>query len=338
MSARLVEIFLPETHVAPLEAILGQHSRRFWREAVPGGQEKYSCIVQQRYTERLLNNLDSEFGRIPQFTAYVSDLEAVLPPVVESVETELPSSDTRRPPTAIERFFSRDRISTDELYDDIEESLEVTPNYLLTVILSSIIAALGMRSGQTAVVIGAMIIAPLLGPTMGVALAATVGNARMAGKAALTLLTGSIFAVLAGMLVGFLVSIDPLVPELKSRTIILPADVALALTCGAAGVLALSRGASMSLVGVMIAVALVPPLAATGIFLGTGEPAIAANAFFLFAVNLVCVNVAGIVMFLVQGLPPKSWRITFGILFLWVALLALLAFLMTARLIFGLAA
>lgn len=338
MAARLIEIFLPEIQVANLEAILTQHSRRYWREAVPGGQEKYSCIVQQRYTERLLDDLDNAFGKIPQFTAYVSDLEAVLPPVVESVETELPIVDQRRPPTAIERFFSRDRISTDELYHDIEQSLEVTPNFLLTVILSAIIAALGMRSGQTAVVIGAMVIAPLLGPTMGVALAATVGNARMGGKAAFTLLTGSFCAILAGTLVGFLIPIDPLVPELRDRTIMQLADVALALACGAAGVLALSRGASLSLVGVMIAVALVPPLAATGIFLGTGQPALAANAFFLFAVNLVCVNVAGIVMFLVQGLPPKSWRITVGILFLWSAMLALLAFLMAARLVFGLAA
>ena len=324
MSARLVNIFLPDAQIGELERILRRHSRKFWREAVPGGQEKYSCIVQQRYVERLLGELDRNFSQLPTFTAYVTSLEAVLPPVVESAETELAEDGALRPPTAIERFFSRDRISTDELYDDIDESLHIKPNYLLMVVLSSVIAALGMRSGQTAVVIGAMVIAPLLGPTMGLALAATVGDARLGSRAATTLLVGSVFAVLAGALVGWLVTIDPSVPELRNRTIVQPADIALALACGGAGVLALSRGASLSLVGVMIAVALVPPLAAAGVFLGEGQPLVAGRALFLFTVNLVCVNVAGIAMFLLQGLPPKSWRVTGGVLAVWIFVLFLL--------------
>ncbi len=336
MAARLIEIFLPESEIGQLETILARHCRRYWRETVPGGQEKYSCIVQQRYAERLLGELDSAFGTLPTFTAYVSNLEAVLPPVEETAATELPAHESLRPATAVERFFSRDRISTDELYDDIEESLHVTPSFLLTVILSAMIAGLGMRSGQTAVVIGAMIIAPLLGPTMGVALAATVGNAALGRKAATTLLVGSFFAILAGILVGYFVTIDPMVPELKNRTIVQPADIALALACGAAGVLSFSRGASLTLVGVMIAVALVPPLAATGIYLGIGKPIVAGNALFLFAVNLVCVNVAGIVMFLIQGLPPKNWRMTSGILGLWMFILLLLASITAGRLVLGL--
>lgn len=324
MSARLVEIFLPESQIRSLEKILPNHSRKHWRETVPGGQEKYSCVVQQRYVERLLGELDRTYSGEPTFTAYVTTLEAVLPPLRETAETELPTDGNLRPPSALERFFSRDRISTDELYDDIEESLHIKPNYLLTVVLSSVIAGLGMRSGQTAVVIGAMVIAPLLGPTMGLALAATVGNAKLGGRAAATLAVGSAFAILAGALVGLLVTIDPSVPELYNRTIVQPADIALALACGAAGVLALSRGASLSLVGVMIAVALVPPLAATGIFLGDGQPLVAGRALFLFTVNLVCVNVAGIAMFLLQGLPPKNWRATGGILGIWVTILSLL--------------
>ncbi len=336
MSARLVQIFIAEAEIGRLEVILSHHCRRYWREAVPGGDEKYSCVVQQRYAGRLLDELEAAFGTMPNFTAYVAQLEAVVPPVVETVETELPTQQALRPPTAIERFFSRDRISTDELYDDIEESLHVTPSYLLTVILSSLIAALGMRSGQTAVVIGAMIIAPLLGPTMGIALAATLGNTRLAGRAAATLSIGALFAVAVGILVGLIVTIDPLVPELKSRTVVQPADIALALACGAAGVLAFSRGASLALVGVMVAVALVPPLAATGIFLGAGQPIVAGNALFLFAVNLVCINVAGIIMFMIQGLPPKNWRMTGGILGSWFFILLLLFLMMAGRLEFSL--
>ncbi len=337
MSARLIEIYLPEAEIGRLEELLPRHCRRFWREAVPGDQEKYSCIVQQRYTERLLNDLNAAFETVPAFTAYVAELEAVLPPIEETVATELNHPDALPPPTRLERFFSRDRISTDELYDDIEESLHIRPSYLLTVALSAIIAGRGMRSGQTAVVIGAMIIAPLLGPTMGVALAATVGSARLGWQATTTLGVGCIVAVLAGVVIGASVAIDPLVPELRNRTIVHPADIALALACGAAGVLAFSRASSLTLVGVMIAVALVPPLSAAGIYWGAGYPPASANALFLFAINLVCLNVAGIAVFLFQGLPPKSWRLTGGIFALWVFILLGLASMMAGRFVFGLA-
>lgn len=335
MSARLVQIFLPERRITELDRILPRHARKFWRETVPGGQEKYNCIVQQRYTERLLYELDEAFDSDPDFTVYVQELEAVLPPIEETSETELPLESDVPPPTKLERFFSRDRLSTDELYDDIEESLHLRPSYLLTVILSAVIAGLGMRSGQTAVVIGAMIIAPLLGPTMGLALAATVGNRKLGIRASWTLGIGCICAIISGWLVGLIVEIDPLIPELRNRTLVQPADVVLALACGAAGVLAFSRGASLSLVGVMIAVALVPPLTAAGIYTGAGFPIAGANALFLFFVNLVCVNVAGIIMFLAQGLPPKSWRMTGGVLAVWGFLLILLTSMMAGRIFLG---
>lgn len=76
MSTRLVQIYLPESHVARLEEILPRHSRKYWRETVPGLQEKYSSIVQQRYTERLLEELDEAFASLPTFTVYVTKLEA----------------------------------------------------------------------------------------------------------------------------------------------------------------------------------------------------------------------------------------------------------------------
>lgn len=335
MSARIVQIYLPEDRIQQLKTILHRHTRRFWRETLPGDQEKYTCIVQQRYTERLLADLEEAFGDIPSFTAHVGHLEAVLPRVVETSASELPLTDGLPPPTRLERFFSRDRLSTDELYDDIEESVQIRPSFILTVTLSAIIAGLGMRSGQVAVVIGAMIIAPLLGPTMGLALAATVGNWKLGRQAILALTLGSALAVTAGILIGLTVTIDPRAPELLSRTVVQPADVALALACGIAGVLAFSRGTSLSLVGVMVAVALVPPLTAAGIYTGAGFLAAGANAMFLFTVNLVCVNVAGIATFLVQGLPPKNWRITTGIMLVWVFLLALLIAMMAGRILLG---
>ncbi|MFN2100370.1 TIGR00341 family protein [Altererythrobacter sp. MF3-039] len=325
MGAQRIEIFLPENEFLRLEEIVALHCRRYWREDVPGENEKLTCLVQQRYTERLLDDIETAFGDYPSLAVIVSPIEASIPPIIEDETSELPGRHPARPRTALERWFTRDRLSTDELYSDIEESLRVRPSYVATVLLSSLIAGLGMRSGQVAVVIGAMVIAPLLGPTMGLAMAATVGDSKLARRALATLAIGTVLGVIAGALVGFAVDIDPTVSELRNRTFVQPADIALALACGAAGVLAFSRGTSLALVGVMIAVALVPPLAASGIFIAQGDSDLAVGAAYLFFTNLVCVNVAGIGTFLLQGLPPRSWRITGGILVVWLLLLALLA-------------
>ena len=335
MSARLVEIIIPDNQVALVNQIVKRHCRRFWQEVVEGGLEKFSCIVQKRYVERLLRELDDNFLSIDKYTAVVLKVEALSPRLGEKSETRLPLIEGTPPPTKLEAFFTRERISTDELYDDINESLSLRPNYILTVILSALIAALGMNSGQTAVVIGAMVIAPLLGPTMALALAATVGDIRLGRRAISSLAVGIAAAFAVTVLLGVAVEIDPLSSELNNRTIVQPADIALALACGAAGVLAFSQGASLALVGVMIAVALVPPVSAAGLFFGSGQVELGFKALFLLATNLVCINVAGIVTFLLQGLPPKNWRMTGGIFTLWLMILLLFIGLVGGRIAFG---
>ena len=335
MSARLVEIVVPDAEVERAHVLIARHARRYWQESVPGAGEKFSCIVQKRYVERLLADLNANFGAMEGFSTIVLQLEAVLPPLEESAATVLSSAPDLPAPTRLENFFSRDRISTDEIYDDIAESVKVRPAYLLTVALSAVIAALGMRSGQTAVVIGAMVIAPLLGPTMGMALAATVGSWKLGRRALATLGVGVAIVLPLTMLLGLLLPIDVNTPELRNRALVQPSDIALALASGAAGVLAFSQGASLALVGVMIAVALVPPLAAAGMFIGSGNVGLGLSALLLFATNLVCINVAGIAMFLVQGLPPRSWRMTGGILSVWLAILLLFIGLVGGWAIFG---
>jgi uncharacterized hydrophobic protein (TIGR00341 family) len=335
MSARLVQIIVPDTEVPRGKTVIEKHCSRYWQEAVPAGLEKFSCVVPGRAIEALIAEMDSNLKDSEGFSVLVLQVEAVLPEIPE-LEAIVPSgSGEQKPPSRLEVFFTRDRISTNELYDDIEASLELRPNYLLTVTLSALIAALGMHSGQTAVVIGAMIIAPLLGPTMAMAMAATLGDSALGRRAMSTLVVG-IFAALAfTFLLGMFIEVNPLVPELRNRTIVHPADIALALACGAAGVLAFSRGTSLSLVGVMIAVALVPPIAAAGLFFGSGDHMLGFKALFLLATNLVCINVAGIVTFLVQGLPPRNWRITSGIFLIWLLILFLFVGLVGGRIAIG---
>ena len=336
MSARRVDLIVPDERVAEALEVISRYSSRSWREVVEGELEKISCIVQPRRVEHLLSDLEEHFGTVNGFLVLVSPLEATIPRITRT-PPERDDSLTERAPTSLEAFFSRDRISTTELYDDIEASVDLRVSYLLTVVLSTLIAALAMRSGQTAIVIGAMVIAPLLGPTMAMALAATVNDRALAFRSIRTLSAGVAGALAAGAILGTIIDVDPAVPELLSRTVVQPADIALALASGTAGVLALSQGASLSLVGVMIAVALVPPLAAAGLLWTSGYAALSLSALFLFLTNLVCINVAGIITFLAQGLTPKDWRITGRTLSLWLLILALFIALVVTHFTLGVA-
>ena len=320
MATRLVHLKINDAEIDRVRYVLRDHCARFWQSELEMGKEQFSALIDSNDVDKLLvalkEEFDEEFDDTAKFDIIVMDVRAVYPEVTsQEVEDLKPVYD--RPRNAIERFFSRDRISTDELFKDVNEAVNLTPYYLITVVLSAVIAALGMQGGQTAVVIGAMVIAPLLGPTMALALSATLANTKLAATALIVLVTGFFAAFIVTFGLGMIVNVNPDMPELISRTKIQPGDIALALASGAAGVLAFSRGSSLSLIGVMIAVALVPPVAASGMFLGAGYYDLSVLAFVLFMTNLVCINIAGIVVFLMQGLIPRRWRITWSVLALW---------------------
>ncbi|MBI1291985.1 TIGR00341 family protein [bacterium] len=332
----MVELIVGDADVPEARHLLATRARRVWQEMAPGGAEKFSAIVRGHEVEPLLGELSNAFGQSALFSVVVLNVEASLP-ACDEVAAAPPREVTLRAQTPLERFLSRDRISTDELYDDVADAIDLSWSFVATVVLSAVIAALGMRSGQTAVVIGAMVIAPFLKPNLALAMAATVGDWRLGLRSLRTLIAGGALAVVSTALLGRFVDVDPLASELHSRTLVHLADIALALASGAAGVLALSHGASAPLVGVMIAVALVPPLAATGLYAGVGNGELSLRALFLFANNLVCINIAGIAGFLLQGLPPRRWRITMLILAVWVMLLGVFVAMVASRTMFGIA-
>ena len=145
-------------------------------------------------------------------------------------------------------------------------------------------------------------------------------------------LIGILIALGLSILVGFLVRIDPSVPELLARTKVGLGDILLALASGGAGALAFTTGVGASLIGVMVAVALLPPLVTTGLMLGSSHFDLALSAFMLLAVNVICVNLSGVLTFLLQRVRPNTWweadkarRATRRAIAIWTALLLLLA-------------
>jgi uncharacterized membrane protein len=126
-----------------------------------------------------------------------------------------------------------------------------------------------------------------------------------------------------------LMAVDPSVEAIADRTRAGVPDVAVALAAGSAGALTFTTGIPSALVGVMVAVALLPPLVNAGLLLGSGYFPGALGAFMLVLTNVVCLNLAGVVTFQLQRIRPRSWweeekaaRATRIAFILWAVLLA----------------
>ncbi|MCP4084559.1 MAG: DUF389 domain-containing protein [Actinomycetia bacterium] len=174
--------------------------------------------------------------------------------------------------------------------------------------LSVIVAVMGLSADSAAVVIGAMLLAPLMTPVLGLAASLSMG---LVGKTALSMVRVGL-ATAGSILVAYLLSLllpnESLLPdEVWSRTSPDLRDLAVGLAAGAAGAYATVRSdASSSLPGVAVAVALVPPLAVVGITLEAGERGLAGGAFLLYATNLAAIVLAGVIVFVVTGfVPPR---------------------------------
>jgi uncharacterized hydrophobic protein (TIGR00341 family) len=234
---------------------------------------------------------------------------------------EQPSSEEKSP----------ERIGREELYEDIKDAARCSRVYLAMVVLSTIVAAVGLYYNSVAIIIGAMVIAPLLGPNVALALGTTLGDLSLLWRALLTALAGIATTMALSVIIGVLLQVNPASPEIASRNAVGLGDIVVALASGCAGALAFTTGVSATLIGVMVAVALLPPLVTFGLLLGGGHPAVAMGALSLFLMNLICVNLAGVTTFLVQGIRPATWweknratkatRIALG---LWVVVLAAL--------------
>ncbi len=173
--------------------------------------------------------------------------------------------------------------------------------------LSAAIATLAVIADSTAVVIGAMLIAPLMGPVLGVAAAMVMGWPRRLVRQSALVITGAALAVALAAAISLAVpgAMRPLPGELIARTSPNLLDLGIALAAGAAGAYGqVRRQASDALPGVAVAVALVPPLAVIGVALQLTEWQLALGAFLLFLVNVVGIVASAAITFIVAGFVP----------------------------------
>ena len=332
MALRLIQITLPREVKWDVSGLVSEDDIvASWHDDSPHGHLVIHLLVLAAQAEPLIEQIEKRYGSSPDFRVILLPVEGVFPRMEQ---------DTTPPGNFVEPAGSilGQRVCREELYTDATESSKITFSFLLLVALSAIVAAVGLTRDNLPVIIGAMVIAPLLGPNVSLAVGTTLGDLILVGRAIRTFIIEICIVVTIAAIIGVILTVDPEISAIARLTEVGYADVTIAFAAGAAGALAFTTGLSRAVIGVMVAVALLPPLCAFGLLLGSGHWDLSLDSLLLTATNIICINLAGVATFLVQGVKPTSWReaekakkaISVA-LALWITLLIVLVIILATR-------
>ena len=293
---RIIEVVADAGHLATLTGIAEQYQVTDFWHGVEGddGRIALRMLVDDGIRQKVIDAFQNVLATSETARIIILPVEASLPRLDSEKDAESKQSDNG----------SQTR---EEIYNKIERDARLDSNFLLMVFLSTVVACIGLIENNVAVVVGAMVIAPLLGPNISLAFATSMGDGELMWKSLKTNLAGLGLAMLMAVAIGLVWPDYINSHELMMRTDVGLDGVLLALASGAAAVLSLTTALSSALVGVMVAVAILPPTATMGMMLGSGQTDLALGAGLLLAVNVVSINLAAKLMFLLKGVKPRTW-------------------------------
>ncbi|TFB22148.1 TIGR00341 family protein [Filobacillus milosensis] len=310
MGLQLVEVYVPKNNYHFVVEKLRSFSREgTWKEEESQDERiLIRMIISSDYVEDVLNYLETVSRSSEGF-------ETILFPVHtyfshQSIEKE-EEKDEKKEEEQKEQDEDKQkflRASRQELKHTIEEKSKLTLNYTLLVIFSAIVATAGFMKDDTAVVIGAMAIAPLIGPAISMGFATVLGDLSHLGKAAFTLFLGVFIIVGISAFFGYFVFNITESSQYNSRTEVTLADFFLALAAGAAGAMSILNRLSSNLVGVMVAVALLPPVITFGMSIGQGLWDDTFGSSLLVMTNITCIVLSAVIIFFISGVRPVKWK------------------------------
>ncbi|MGB3364671.1 MAG: TIGR00341 family protein [Thermodesulfobacteriota bacterium] len=200
---------------------------------------------------------------------------------------------------------SRER--RESVVKDLTAGSEPGIRFYLLLTTSALIAAFGLIANSTAVIIGAMLVSPLMTPIIGSSLGLVIGDTRLFANSLRSVVVGTVLAILFSSLLGFLPLALEATPEMLLRVRPTLLDLCVAVLAGFAGAYAMiDEKVSPALPGVAIAVAIVPPLANTGICLSLGYYSGAFGSFMLFFANFLSILLVASATFILAGMSPSA--------------------------------
>jgi uncharacterized hydrophobic protein (TIGR00341 family) len=289
-----------EAHVAPdlcddTQQALGELGHESWRQEGGRFGTIVCAVLGAERTGEELDRLHERLADRGGLLVLVQPLDGMLPRLLAS------------PGDARAAARSSAAVSREEIYANIADTAQLNRAYVALVVLASVVAAIGLSRDNTAAVIGAMVVAPLLGPNMALALGMVLGDGLLVRRALTTNGAGLALSFVSAAALGLALDPDPATPELASRTRVAVWDLVLALAAGCAGALSYTTGVPNYLTGVMVAVALLPPAVASGLLLAQGQLEGSFAALLLAGGNVTALTLAAMLTFLWRGLRPRNW-------------------------------
>lgn len=224
-------------------------------------------------------------------------------PMIPETPPKLPLRDAlRRLRLLINKYLDSKSIDVKhkEVIKELYSRTEMTGSYVAALVFSNLIALLGLLSNSVAVVIGAMLISPLMGPIFSLGLAFAMGHLTLARKAARTIAISVLITVVVAAFFTLISPLKEVTHEILARTRPNIYDLLIAIFCGSIGAIALCTRKSylFTTTGVAIATAVIPPLSVVGYGVGTFQFGLAMGGFLLFFTNLVAIVISSDVVFI----------------------------------------
>ena len=200
MQQRLTKIIVPDSErEVALKMISLEKDIYHWIEESDESSFVINVLNDSSHTEKLMDKFERKFGKVEGFRLIVFPVEASIPRKKEEEKPE---------PKPAKKKKKSTRISREELYADIVGSSETSTIYIIFVILSTVVAAIGLLKNNAAVIIGAMVIAPFLGPNVALALSATLADTKLRNNALKALVIGIALVIMLSAAMGFFFPFD----------------------------------------------------------------------------------------------------------------------------------
>ncbi|ACX73029.1 uncharacterized hydrophobic domain protein [Methanocaldococcus vulcanius M7] len=319
MKLRFIECYIPKHLFVGIDEIK-KWDGVVWADVKTNNSiSTIQILTTLKDSEKIVDKLKEEFGGA-NYRIVVFEPTMTYPPIEEKEDKE------------------PERLIREELYNVVADIAKLNKDNIMMLLLSTIVAIAGIYRNDIVLLIASMIIAPLLSPHIALALSITVADYKLALKSIKTIVVELLIVIVISAIAGHYLPINLENPQIHSRITLDLWNVVIALSAGIAGSLSTITNISSSVVGVMIAIALLPPLVVFGLLIGAGYVGYSFSAFILFLINMIAINLSAVAIFSSYGVSPYRWwekekakKYTIYAIILWLSLLVFVFVLIFTR-------
>ncbi|MFN0264462.1 TIGR00341 family protein [Tepidamorphus sp. 3E244] len=295
MDFRRIEISCGKDDINDVEKLDGADAIVHWHEDhIQEGRKEIIMLVRGGGRQTLLDSIEEKLQHTDDWRVLVLPVDGVLP---------LPDEED----TKADEEAEDQRLSREEIFNQVRSGAGLSTDIMLLLAASAIVASGGILTDTIAVTIGAMLIAPMLGPILSLVLGNALGERWLIFNSLIASVSGIAIAFGVGAITGFLFEAKPSGVQIASAVQVGFEDIVLAIASGVAAALSVTSRQVTIMVGVMVAAALLPPIVTSGILFGGGHFGLSGRAMLLGLTNIVGINLAGQLVFLWKGIRPRTW-------------------------------